>query len=221
MRGFDRQHVIKTQRQRQGEQSNSGVEIERGTAFVLANGDMREFLYEKPIGLKERARAHAEIVIANPVSQLAVADGVALLAMHGGERRELAGVVVRSRAGENYDTLNRRHNFMQRCCERLTLSCVRAGTYIKLHQHLLVVVIGEELNAMRSGSYDALLAERPQGAYRIVDQRRTDGTLFYSENLVRSGAVISELKCRRGLDTHPSAIAIVPRLSRMYLDLAL
>ncbi len=160
-------------------------------------------------------------MIGDPVSQLAAADGVARFTVYGCERRELAGVVVSGGANEHYDTVNRGHRFMQCCREGLTLACVSAGAYVNLHQHLLIVVIGEELNAMSSNWDNAIVTQRPNGANTFVDQGRTDRTLLNSEKLVRSVAVITELELRRRLNVHPRTVAVVPRLGSVDLNLAL
>ena len=80
--------------------------------------------------------------------------------------------------------------------EGLALACVAAGAHVKFNQHLLVVVVGEELNAVNRCRNSAILAERPHRAYGLVDQRRADGTLLYRKQLVRSVAVVAELEAR-------------------------
>ena len=87
-----------------------------------------------------------------------------------------------------------------------------------VNQQLRVVCVGEELDFTHALGNFARASISPQGRDATVDQRRTDGTLFDREQVVRGHLEVSGGERGVGLHLQARTVAVVPRRRRMNLD---
>src|SRR5271157_4386276 len=94
-----------------------------------------------------------------------------------------------------------------------------ARPHISLEQQLRVVIVSEELETMQRLRDCAVASQLPYRGNRLVDKRRADRAGPYWEHIVRVVPVVPQRELWRVSHPHAGAVAVVPRLRRMYLDL--
>src|SRR5215471_9920292 len=80
-------------------------------------------------------------------------------------------------------------------------------------------MIGEKLDLSDADRNFSSLAQLPQPLDRAVNRRGTDGATGYRQQVVGRHAMVAHGKIRPALHLHARAVAIIPGVSGMSLDL--
>src|SRR5579862_4036452 len=187
-----------------GKQTCASIEVESMLAGLSRGNDLDELVGQMAVGLKKRSGANA---VGGALRLIGQMSGTGGHQNFGRSRLAVSGI----RFAEGHHASDRRERgaeFLGPFANRRAAGFAGA---CDLEKKLSVVGVREEFDLTHSPGNFAGASVVPQRSNAAVNERRTNGTLVYRQQLVRGKLEISQCERRSELHLQARAIAIVPR----------